>query len=178
MGEPIIDPGRQAGMCVHDGSEWRKAKGDVDGHVHVDVETQRTGVGYASLIVINDVSPGSWATILDITPGKAGEFIALGLWMNGGDAFSTWYTTIRFTRDEAIIYSGALIYFLGSYPLVGDFTGVYSSVGLMDTTNYYFQFQVNLPIGFQKSLKIEIRNVSSTQNIAHIRGCVIYRLVE
>jgi len=42
MGEPILDPGRQAGMCVHDGSEWRKAKGDTDGRLVVDTELVAT----------------------------------------------------------------------------------------------------------------------------------------
>jgi len=44
MGEPILDPGRQAGMCVHDGSEWRKAKGDADGHAQVDVVSAPTTI--------------------------------------------------------------------------------------------------------------------------------------
>jgi len=42
MGEPILDPGRQAGMCVYDGAEWQKAKGDTDGHQQVDVVSAPT----------------------------------------------------------------------------------------------------------------------------------------
>jgi hypothetical protein len=48
MGEPILDPGRQAGICVHDGSEWRKAKGDADGHAQVDVLSSALPSGAAT----------------------------------------------------------------------------------------------------------------------------------
>jgi len=178
MGEPILDPGRQAGMCVYNGAEWQKAKGDTDGHVHVDVETQRTGIGYISPVLIDDVPPSSWTTVLDITPGKAGEFIALGLWLDGGDAKSSYTSSIRITRDGSVIFAGLIIYLLGTHITVGTFTGPYSSVGQMDTTYYRFQFQFNAPIGFQTSLKIEIYNGSTLEYISLIRGCVIYRLVE
>jgi len=178
VGEPILDPGRQAGMCIHDGSEWRKAKGDADGHVHVDVETQPIGIGYVSPVTVDNVPPGSWVTILDITPGKPGELIALGLWVDGGDIPSSFTIGIRLTRDGTELYSGILMYFLGSDLSVGPYTGIYSSVGQMDTAAYRFQFHFSSPIGFQTSLKIEIRNRSDTQNIVHIRGCVLYRLIE
>jgi len=42
MGEPILDPGRQAGICVHDGTEWRKVRGDTDGHPQIDVVSAPT----------------------------------------------------------------------------------------------------------------------------------------
>jgi len=37
VGEPILEVGRQAGMCVHDGTAWRKAAGDGAGHQQVDI---------------------------------------------------------------------------------------------------------------------------------------------
>jgi len=44
MSEPILPVGKQSGICVYDGAEWRKAAGDADGHVHVDVESSPTTV--------------------------------------------------------------------------------------------------------------------------------------
>jgi len=48
MGEPILDPGRQAGMCLHDGAVWRKAKGDTEGHAQVDVLSSALPSGAAT----------------------------------------------------------------------------------------------------------------------------------
>jgi len=48
MGEPILEPGRQAGMCFHDGSVWRKAKGDAEGHAQVDVLSSALPTGAAT----------------------------------------------------------------------------------------------------------------------------------
>jgi len=56
MGEPILDPGRQAGMCVHDGSEWRKAKGDADGHAQVDVLSSALPVGAATETTLSAIN--------------------------------------------------------------------------------------------------------------------------
>jgi len=44
MGEPILPVGKQSGICVHDGADWRKAKGDADGHQQVDVVSAPTTV--------------------------------------------------------------------------------------------------------------------------------------
>jgi len=44
MVEPILPVGKQSGMCVHDGTAWRKAKGDADGHQQVDVVSAPTTV--------------------------------------------------------------------------------------------------------------------------------------
>jgi len=55
VGEPILDPGRQAGMCLHDGTEWRKAKGDTDGHAQVDVLSSALPSGAATETTLSSV---------------------------------------------------------------------------------------------------------------------------
>jgi len=55
MGEPILEVGRQAGMCVHDGTAWRKAAGDGAGHVHVDVESSALPTGAATESTLSSV---------------------------------------------------------------------------------------------------------------------------
>jgi len=55
MGEPILDPGRQAGMCLHDGAEWRKAKGDADGHAQVDVLSSALPMGAATETTLSSI---------------------------------------------------------------------------------------------------------------------------
>jgi len=55
MGEPILEPGRQAGMCVHDGTAWRKVAGDGAGHVHVDVESSALPSGAATETTLSSI---------------------------------------------------------------------------------------------------------------------------
>jgi len=55
MGEPILEVGRQAGMCVHDGTAWRKVAGDGAGHVHVDVESSALPMGAATETTLSSV---------------------------------------------------------------------------------------------------------------------------
>jgi len=55
MSEPILDPGRQAGMCVHDGSVWRKAKGDAAGHQQVDVLSSALPSGAATESTLSSI---------------------------------------------------------------------------------------------------------------------------
>jgi hypothetical protein len=56
MGEPILDPGRQAGMCVYNGAEWRKAKGDADGHAQVDVLSSALPTGAATETTLSAIN--------------------------------------------------------------------------------------------------------------------------
>jgi len=73
MSEPILPVGKQSGICVYDGANWRKAKGDADGHTHVDVVSIpniNAGVrpGQIQYAVYNGV-PGDtlWHTLITIT---------------------------------------------------------------------------------------------------------------
>jgi len=55
MSEPILPVGKQSGICVHDGSEWRKAKGDADGHAQVDVLSSTLPTGAATETTLSSV---------------------------------------------------------------------------------------------------------------------------
>ena len=45
MGEPIIEQGREAALCVHDGTQWVKALSDASGQLKVVVEGNKHVAG-------------------------------------------------------------------------------------------------------------------------------------
>jgi len=56
MGEPILPVGKQSGICVYDGVEWRKAKGDADGHAQVDVLSSALPSGAATETTLSAIN--------------------------------------------------------------------------------------------------------------------------
>jgi len=85
MGEPILEPGRQAGICVYDGTEWRKAKGNTAGHQQVDVVSAPTTIvipatgerleGFSGIVEegLSNLNLAAGTNSLDGTPVPAGE---------------------------------------------------------------------------------------------------------
>jgi len=150
MGEPILDPGRQAGMCVHDGSEWRKAKGDADGHAQVDILSSTLPTGAATETTLSSI-----LTELK-KPGVSG-----GKHFHAAQAPTGWVEVWRYTVPAG---KRAIINF--AHVRVAPTTGSEQAcsvirVGVAGGTVSVFLLQArsrtDLPVNYFQALQIELR---------------------
>jgi len=169
MGEPILDPGRQAGMCVHDGSVWRKAKGDAEGHQQVDIvslPTVNVGVraGQIQSAVYNGV-PGdtAWHTLTTIT--TRARIISIDLVSNhsGSGIRLTGKTALAVGADAAApqIWMGV---FLSDLQDSGGESSLFR-IGVFDTTNNYYSLFLKREFESDSTFTLEYQAGSTTADV-------------
>jgi len=169
MGEPILDPGRQAGMCVHDGSEWRKAKGDTDGHAQVDVLSLpdvKAGVRRLALSqgIYNGV-PGDtlWHNLVSV----AGPGVLVGLDLVSDHPLSR--ARIKIDGDFIQCPSADVPHVFPGIVLQNlQYSGGESSwykIGIYDTTKAWYSLFLKREIVYYESLAVDYMAGSATADI-------------
>jgi len=169
MGEPILDPGRQAGMCVHDGTAWRKAKGDADGHQQVDIVSLpnvNAGVraGQIQSIAYNGV-PGdtAWHTLTTIT--TRARIISIDLVSNHKDSGIrlTGAAYLQVGADAAApqIWPGV---FFSDLQDSGGESSLFR-IGVFDTTNNYYSLFLKREFESDSTFTLEYQGGSTTADV-------------
>jgi len=169
MGEPILEPGRQAGMCVYDGYAWRRAKGDGAGHQQVDIVSLpdvAAGVraGQIQSIVYNGV-PGdtAWHTLTTIT--SRARIISIDLVSNHKDSGIrlTGKTVLSVGADAAApqVWPGV---FLSDLQDSGGESSLFKT-GVFDTTNNYYSLFLKREFESDSTFTLEYQAGSTTADI-------------
>jgi len=169
MGEPILKPGRQAGMCVHDGSEWRKAKGDLDGHQQVDIVSLpdvSAGVraGQIQQASYNGI-PGDtlWHTLKSIT--TRARIISIDLVSDHpGSRIRLTGATLLYVGPAAQIPEMFPGIILGNLNASGGESSLFK-IGVYDTTNNYYSLFLKREFETDATFKLEYQAGSTTADI-------------
>jgi len=169
MSEPILPVGKQSGICVHDGSEWRKAKGDADGHQQVDIVSLpdvAAGVraGQIQSTDYNGV-PGdtAWHTLTTIT--TRARIISIDLVSNHSSSGIrlTGKTLLSVGADAAApqIWPGV---FLSDLQDSGGESSLFR-IGVFDTTNNYYSLFLKREFESDSIFTIEYQAGSTTADV-------------
>jgi len=169
MGEPILDPGRQAGMCAHNGTEWHKVAGDANGHLQVDIislPSVKAGVRrLATNVAVYNGVPGDtlWHNLLSVS----GPGVLIGL----DFVANHYYSGVRIQIDGSYIYCPAahvpeIHYMVSIYNLQqsGGESSWYK-IGAYDTTNNQFSLFLKREIFYYNSLIVDYRAGVSTTDV-------------
>jgi len=163
MGEPILDPGRQAGMCVYDGAEWRKAAGDADGRVHVNVLSSTK----VKLHAMWDTTVPADGTVEPLaTTSGYGRVFACMFRIDGATASSR-YSEVWFYIDGEATPSSVISpdhiywYLCGSRVVDLSLAGIVA----WDTTNHIYHGWWAFGPSFESSIRIVIKNKDTANPI-------------
>jgi len=168
MSEPILPVGKQSGICVHDGNEWRKVKGDADGHVQVDVVNllegihPRRGTHHS---VSYDAVPGDTLVhwLVDVTGRGVLEWL--------GFASTHRLSRVYIMLDGSYTYSihpptpSDQPYHCVHYLQYGRQVGAIMELVVYDASLGYYSMVLRRPLFFNSSLRIGYRAYSATDKI-------------
>jgi len=179
MGEPILEPGRQAGICVHDGTEWRKAKGDTDGHLWVQERPFKISI----VSWYGTVSAGGTQTLVNVT--GAGFLLGASQFMNGatmscGESRFEVYIdgeTSPSIKVRANSYRNDMTKAYGNFTLQAAQSSAcpFGWGNLYDETEHIFSGGFALKSHFKTSLKVNWIN-ADPNNATYIDAIVIYAI--
>jgi len=170
MANQIPPVGRNVGVYVHNGSEWRKLKGNGFGHALMSVLSTATRIEVYKAWGLT-IGAGQTSTLLSTTAGR-GRLLHCLLRVDGltTGASGSWLSF--FVDGEA---SASTKIFLNHiyYYYVGERIADMSTAGIItwDTTNHIYQAWFHFGPTFESSLKITFSN-NDTDNPITLRYAI------